>query len=202
MTIIANLDLDIQQYNEQQNKIEKELQIFGVVWPLIPAATTITMAPLMNIQAVVQLQESGEIDEAELGRMMGSMFSDLNDALANIIREDKREEFRKVLGEIGIPIGIIGKVIEAIMQVFDAAPLVSETTNTLQVERDTSVPASIIDSGNYFEEPTARVNSESELNRSQEIIMQQNSGSVLPEVTEENRLIPSIVKEPEVEPQA
>lgn len=153
MTIIANLDAEIEQFYAEQGETTRELQIFGRVWPLIPAMTSITLSPLMQLQAAAQMSQDGTIDQhdAETRQALFSFLGSVNDILANVIREDVRDEFLSVVNKKGFPLGILDKVIEAVMQAFDAAPFGSGTPN-LQA-RPTSVPlhVSLTASGNSSE---------------------------------------------------
>lgn len=156
MTIIANLDADIEQFYAEQGQTTRELQIFGRVWPLIPAMTSITLAPLMQIQAAAQMAQNGSVDtnDAETRQALFGFLGGVNDILANVIREDVRPEFKKVIDERGFPLGILPKVIEAIMQAFDAAPFDSGTTSTPQHPTNTPLLASNTAFGNSTEAAT------------------------------------------------
>lgn len=153
MTIIANLDAEIEQFYAEQGAVERELQIFGRVWRLIPAMTSITLAPLMQIQAAAQMANGGADvqrdpeTQAALFQFLGSV----NDILANVIHEDERAEFRKVIDERGFPLGILDKVIEAIMQAFDAAPFGSATQSAPPHPTNTPLLAPTTASGNSSE---------------------------------------------------
>lgn len=153
MTIIANLDAEIEQFYAEQGETTREIQIFGRVWPLIPAMTSITLSPLMQLQAAAQMSQDGTIDQhdAETRQALFGFLGSVNDILANVIREDVRPEFLSVVNRIGFPLGILDKVIEAVMQAFDAAPFGSATPTSQA--RATSVPlhVSLTASGNSSE---------------------------------------------------
>lgn len=154
MTIIANLDAEIEQFYAEQGKTTREIQIFGRVWPLIPAMTSITLAPLMNLQQAAQASEDGTIDtsDADTRAALFHFLGNANLILSNVIREDVRDEFQKVIDKKGFPLGILDKVIEAIMQAFDAAPFGSAIPSTPQPERNVPLHVSLTGSGNSSED--------------------------------------------------
>lgn len=150
MTIIANLDAEIEQFYAEQGTTEREIQIFGRVWPLIPAMTSITLAPLMNLQAAAQAAESGQIDASdhETRQALFAFLGDTNAILANVVREDVRGEFYTVANKVGFPLGILDKVIEAVMQAFDAAPFGSATPTSPERAKPVPLHVSLSGSGN------------------------------------------------------
>lgn len=129
MTSIINLDAEIEQFYAEQGDVDRAILMFGREWPLIPVMTSTTLSPLVQIQAAVQMAQSGQLDEdsMEAQRMLMQFMGSVNGILANAIREDVRPQFRAVLDERGFPMPLLDKVIEAIMQAFDAAPFGSET---------------------------------------------------------------------------
>lgn len=152
MTIIANLDAEIEQFYAEQGETTRELQIFGRVWRLIPAMTSTTLAPLMQIQAAAQMANSGvDHNDADTRQALFGFLGGVNDILANVIHEDERGEFKAVIDSRGFPLGILDKVIEAIMQAFDAAPFGSGTTTSPEQPTLVPLPVSSTGSGNSSE---------------------------------------------------
>lgn len=151
MTIIANLDAEIEQFYAEQGAVTRELQIFGRVWPLIPAMTSVTLAPLMNLQAAAQMANGGVVPDDEARMALFQFLGSVNQILANVIREDERPEFLRIISERGFPLGILDKVIEAIMQAFDAAPFDSGTQTASAPPMPVPPLASSTTSGNSSE---------------------------------------------------
>lgn len=147
MTIIANLDADIERFYAEQEEQTREIQIFGRVWPLVTAMTSITLAPLMQLQQAAQMVNDGRADasDPETRNAVFGFLGSANDIIGNVIREDVRAEFIVAANRKGFPLGILDKVIEAVMQVFDAAPFGSGTPTS--PERQTPVPLHVSLSG-------------------------------------------------------
>jgi hypothetical protein len=154
MTIIANLDAEIEAHHAEVGHIKREIQIFGRVWPMIPSLNTVTINPLMQMIGAAQI--ANDPNKATMAEQMMAiqMLGQINEVLTMVIAEEFREEFRAIIDKKGIPVQIIEKVIEAVMVAFDAAPFHSGVTSSSPDQvTPTPPPVSTTGSGNSPEEP-------------------------------------------------
>lgn len=139
MTIVANLDAAIEEHYATLDNVSRGILIFGREWELIRELTTVTLDPLAKIQAAAQIANS---DNASFEDQMLAlqMLAQINEILAMIIVEEEREAFRKIVNVKGIPVPIIGNVIEAVFSAFDAAPLASVASVASSTPPTTATP--------------------------------------------------------------
>lgn len=131
MALVANLDAAIEEHYAEIGDVEKELQIFGRVWNLIPTLTTAQLDPLAKIQAAAEIVSDPTRLSTDDHFIAIKMLAHLNEILSLVIVESQREQFRHALAEKGIPIPVAPMIIEAIFTAYDAAPLPSGSTTAL-----------------------------------------------------------------------
>lgn len=151
MTLIANLDAAIEEHYAETDQYDREIQIFGKVWKLIPDLTTAQINPLAQIQAAAEFLSDPTTGGAEEARMAIQMLASINPVLASIICEEERTEFERIIARKGIPVAIASTVVEAIFTAYDAAPLRSGATAAPQHPTNTPLLASTTVSGNSSE---------------------------------------------------